>query len=471
MLNTSLQALILAAGKSTRFNTTATKLTFSLCGQELIAFPLQLLKSLNVHTTVIVGYQKELLIPVIQKYMPSAQWVEQPHQKGTGHAVLCTQDTWHADNILVLNGDVPLLHKEDLEKLIQKHISTGAAVSCIATYNADPSVTGYGRIIIQEEKTCIVEQRDFTGDPAEHCRFNAGIYLFKRAFLERFLPQLEAHSTHGELYITDLIQKASDEHERIEFIDIPFDRVRGVNTLRELWVAEHLKKSELITSFLENGVRFTAPQSVSIDSDVSIGADTVIGYGVQLRKGTTVGTNVFIDAFCTIENAHLANDVTIKSHSVISSSTVHRGCTVGPFAHIHSRTTLDEKSVIGNFVEVTKSSIGKQTKAKHLAYLGNAQIGSEVTIGAGTVTCNYNGVSKHVTTIENNAFIGTHASLIAPVIIGEGSIVAAGSVITQSVPAYALAIARERQINKEQYAVALKNRYLASKNPLPEASL
>ncbi|MBA2307628.1 bifunctional UDP-N-acetylglucosamine diphosphorylase/glucosamine-1-phosphate N-acetyltransferase GlmU [Candidatus Dependentiae bacterium] len=471
MLHSSLQALILAAGKSTRFSTARTKLSFPLCGQELLAFPLQLLGELKIPTTLILGYQKEVLLPLIERYMPSAQWIDQLEQKGTGHAVLCTKDTWHADHILVLNGDVPLLRLEDLKTLIQKHITTGAAISCIAAYNMDPSLKGYGRFISDETHVSIVEERDFKGDPAEHCRINAGIYLFKRTFLERALPSLTVHPTHGELYITDLIKKASDEGEHIELVDAPFEYVRGVNTLEELWIAEHIKKSQIVRSFLRQGVRFIAPESVAIDVDVTIGSDSCIGYGVQLRSGTMIGTNVTIDAFSVLDKALIGNNVVVKSHSVISSSTLHKQSVVGPFAHIHNQSILEEQSVVGNFVEVTKSSLGKGTKAKHLAYLGNAHIGSSVTMGAGSITCNYNGVTKHVTTINDNAFIGTNVSLIAPVTVGEGAVVAAGSTITVNVPAHALAIAREHQTNKEQYAPLLKERYRTMSQPPSEKVL
>lgn len=471
MLQSSLQAIVLAAGKSSRFSTTKTKLSYMLCGQELLAFPLQLLKQLSIPTTVILGYQKELLIPLVETYYPGATWVEQQEQRGTGHAVRCTEKQWNADHILVLNGDVPLLRKQDLTALVDQHIKTGATISCIAAYNMDPSLKGYGRFVTKGKEVAIVEERDFTGDRSDYCRVNAGIYLFKRAFLEKTVPQLIPHPTHKELYITDLIQKASMHGEHIELVDAPFDYVRGVNTLQELWVAEHIKKSDMITTFLAQGVRFTAPQSVSLDVGVTIEPDSIIGYGVHLTGKTTIGSNVTIDAFSIVENATVKDNVHIRSHSVISSSILHAGSQVGPFAHIHKQSSIHEEAVIGNFVEISKSSVGPHTKAKHLAYIGTARVGSSVTIGAGAITCNYNGVTKNITTIERNSFIGSNVALIAPVIIKEGAIVAAGSTITKDVPADALAIERSPQIIKESYASLLKERYKQTISSLQEEKL
>ncbi len=460
------QALVLAAGKSTRFSTHLTKLSAPLCGQEMIVYPLKLLKDLSIKTTAVVGYQKELVTTIIKNHNLDVECIEQPTPRGTGHAVLSTRDSWFADTLLILNGDAPLIKPEHIQALMRNHTEKKATISFIAAHNADPSITGYGRVITGNGRIAIIEQREFTGDPEKECRLNAGIYLINRSFLEQTLSSLEPHA-QGELYITDLIKKASDQGERIEVIDIPFDFARGINTLKELWVAEHIIKSDLILTMMNKGVRFAAPQSVQIDLDVTIGSDSFIGYGVHLRKGTRIGNNVMIDAFSVLDNAHIHNDVLVHPHSVISNAEIKSGCTVGPFAHIHRNSTLQPQSMVGNFVEVSKSSLGKKSKAKHLAYLGQAQIGEQVTIGAGTITCNYNGVTKNTTTIKDNAFIGSNAALVAPVTVSEGAIVAAGSVITQDVPAQALAIAREKQVNKENYAGRLQEKYRASR-PLPQ---
>ena len=454
---TRTQAIVLAAGRSSRFNTTATKLSFTICGQEMIRYPLNLLQALNLKTIVVVGYQQEVIRGIIAKHNYPVECIEQTVQKGTGHALLCTRSAWTADTILIVNGDAPLIAQEHIAELIERHRSTKATISFIASYNADPSVVGYGRVIDDGENISIIEQRDFKGDPSRECRLNAGVYLIERSFLEETLPILETHPS-GEIFITDLIHKASENKKHIEIVDVPFDYVRGINTLKELWVAERLVRSELINSWMAQGVRFIAPESVVIDSNVILSSDSVVGYGVQLRNGTHIGKKVTIDAFCVLDGAIVGDSVTIHSHSVISHSSVQNMAQVGPFARVHAHSILHQESVVGNFVEVSKTSLGQKSKAKHLTYLGQAQIGKEVNIGAGTITCNYNGVTKHQTTIEDRAFIGSNSSLLAPVTIGKESIVAAGSTITESVPAQALAIARQRQTTKLHYAPLLRGK-------------
>ncbi len=470
------QAIVLAAGKSTRFSTTKTKLSYTICGQEMIRFPLNLLQSLGIKTTVVVGYQQEVIRDIIAKNNYPVNCIEQKIQKGTGHALLCTKQYWNSQTLLILNGDAPLITQEHVKKLIDHHRSTNATISFIASYNADPTIVGYGRVITKNTSSgdtnsgdtnsgttiSIVEQRDFKGDPAKECRLNAGVYLIERDFLEQTLPGLETHPS-GEIFITDLIKKASESNQRVEVVDIPFDSVRGINTLRELWVAERLVRSELINNLMDNGVRFSSPESVEIDMDVTIGADSIIGFGVQLKNGTTIGNGVTVGSFSNLDKAMVADQATVHSHSTVSNSTIHSKAIVGPYAHIHRNSTLHTESVIGNFVEVSKSTIGSQSKAKHLTYLGQTTVGKNANIGAGTITCNYNGVTKHDTIIKDKAFIGSNSTLLAPVTIGEGALVAAGSTINQDVPKDALAIARQQQVTKEHYAPKIKAK-LASIN-------
>ncbi len=456
------QAIVLAAGTSSRFNTSATKLSFTICGQEMIRYPLHLLQSLNLKTTVVVGYQQDVIQDIIEKYNYPVTCVEQKIQKGTGHALLCTKPYWSEETLLILNGDAPLITKEHITLLINRHRETEATVSFIASYNADPTIKGYGRVIDNGNTISIVEQRDFTGDPAKECRLNAGVYLIERSFLEETLPVLETHPS-GEIFITDLILKASETGKHVEVVDVPFDSVRGINTLKELWVAERLVRSDIISSWMNEGVRFLAPESVIIDHNVTLSPDTVIGYGVQLRNGTKVGKGVTIDAFSVLDGAVIGDKATVHSHSVISHSLVHTAVQIGPYARVHRESTLHPESVVGNFVEISRTSLGTKSKAKHLSYLGQTKVGKEANIGAGAITCNYDGVSKHTTTIEDRAFIGSNTALIAPVTIGKEAIVAAGSTITESVPAEALAIARQRQTTKKHYAPHIRRK----KQPAP----
>lgn len=464
MTKIKLQAIVLAAGKSTRFNTSKTKLSFTLCGQEMLVYPVQLLLKLNIQPTLVLGYQKEAILEIMQKHNLITSYVIQEEQKGTGHAVLASKSSWDSDHILILNGDMPLVTEDIINALINTHIETDATISFVVAHNPDPNLSGYGRIVKDQNKISIVESRHFTQDPAQYCCVNAGIYLVKRQFLEFGLTKLETNSISKELYITDLIKLASDNNEKVETITVPFDNVRGVNTLRELWAAEQIKRAEIIHNWMQKGVHFLAPQTVHIDSQVNIGTDCSIGMGVQLRSNTQILPNCTIDAFSIITNSIIHESVTVQPYSIISDSEIHQQASIGPFAHIKNKSIISSGAQIGNFTEITKSFIGHKSKAKHFSYLGNAKIGSMVNIGAGTVTCNYDGVNKHTTTIENNVFVGSNTALIAPVTISKEAFIAAGSVITKDVPEQALAIARAQQVNKEEYAPKLKEKLKLQEN-------
>ncbi len=462
MITQKLQAIILAAGKSSRFNTSNTKLSYTLCGQEMIVYPVKLFQGLAIPTVLVVGYQKELVKEVLARHsLTNLCFIEQEKQEGTGHALLCTKRTWQAEHILVMNGDMPLVTAEIIEKIVEKHLESQAAITFATAHYNEPQHT-YGRVVRTGNAIAIVEAQDYKGDSQIDCCINAGIYLFKRSFLEKCLAELERNTKAQEFFLPDLIATASKNNELVETVSVDFDHVRGINTLKELWAVEHIKRSELITHWLHNGVRFTSPQSVHIDIDVTIGPDTIIGAGVQLRKKSSIGSNCIIDAFSVVTHSTLCDNVTIYSHCVLDNVLIAKNAFIGPFAHIRNESSIGEGSAIGNFVEVSNTAIGNYSKAKHLSYLGHAQIGSQVNIGAGTITCNYNGFSKNTTTIDNGAFIGSNTALVAPLSIGKEAIVGAGSVITQSVPDDALAIARSKQVTKDLYAPKLKVKYKAS---------
>ncbi len=457
----NLQAVILAAGKSTRFKTEQSKLTFLICGQEMILYPVKMFKKMEILTTLVVGYQKEHIKDIVSRFDATITFAEQNVQKGTGHAVLTSKQYWNADNILIMNGDCPLITETIMEDLIHKHTVNDATITFVTSHNSDPSLTGYGRVIKDAGVTKIIEQNEFHGDTSLQCCINAGIYLIKRSFLADNLEIIPANRQSGEIYLPELMRMASAQGLHVETVHVPFDYVRGVNTLKELWTVEHIKRSEMIAHWMSQGVRFATAQSVHLDIDVTIGSGTVIGSGVVLLKGTTIGTNCFIDSFSIINNSTIYDNVTVLSHSIVRDSIVHNHAQIGPFAHLRNNSIVGAQSCVGNFVEVTASSIGPNSKAKHLSYIGNAQIGSSVNIGAGSVTCNYNGFVKNTTIIKDNAFIGSNNALIAPVTIGQNAITAAGSTINQDVPDNALAIARARQENKNGYANELRARYHA----------
>ena len=464
MITHSLQAIILAAGRSSRFGTETSKLSTTLCGQPMIVYPAKLCVSLKIPMTFIVGHQHEQIKDIlISAAIPEVTFSLQSEPKGTGHALLCSKEHWHSEYLLVMNGDMPLVSKEIIVKLIEKQKETDAPIVFVTAYNADPAVSGYGKVIAKEGKVVIVEAKDAQGDLKNEHNINAGVYLFKRSCIEALAAELKPSPVTGELYITDFIALANNAGYKVETVSGSFDLLRGINTLKELWVAEHIKRSQLITHHMDSGVRFSMPQTVHLDLDVEIGSGSSIGAGVQLRSGTKIGKNCTIDAFTIIEKSTLLDGVTVLSNSLISDSVIEQEAQVGPFAHVRNQSTLGKKAVIGNFVEVNKSTIGASSKAKHLSYLGQAAIGEKVNIGAGTITCNYNGVSKHVTTILDGAHIGSNNCLVAPVTIGKNSMTAAGSVITKDVPEDALAIARSYQENKLDYVPKLKEKFIAHK--------
>lgn len=459
-----LQAVILAAGKSSRFNTSQSKLVHTICGLEMIVYPVSLVAKFTDSISLVVGYQKEYLKEILDKHSFPITYTEQTIQAGTGHALLCTQSDWSKEHILVMNGDMPLVTTAIIEELVQTHLDTQAVMSFITAHCNEPE-NHYGKVVIEKGKVSIIEAKNFIATSAteETSCINAGIYLFKRSFLEETLNKITQDTLTKEIYITDLAGYASELGLTVTTVPAPFDTIRGVNTLKELWAVEHIKRSELINHFMNNGVRFEAAQHVILDYNVHIEPDACIGAGVILRAGTTIGKNSSIDAFSVLSNVQVGDNVSICSHSSLSNCIIKDHALIGPYARVHQQSVVHESAIVGNFVEVSKSTIGQKSKTKHLTYLGQTTVGQNVNIGAGTITCNYNGVNKHTTDIKDNAFIGSNSCLIAPVIIGNNSIVAAGSTITQPVPDNALAIARERQTNKEEYAAKLKQKYVASK--------
>lgn len=452
----NIKAIVLAAGKSTRFKTKKSKLLFSICGQSMILYPLKVLAELNIPMTVVLGHQAD----VVQKEIERAQvdnvsFVIQQQQLGTGHAVACTQNTWEAsDYLMVLYGDMPLITAELISVLIEEHMRKRATITFTTTFVMNP--TGYGRVIEHNHRYEIVEEKDCTPDQRQINKINAGIYLINRAWLQKYINVLPKSPVTGEIYLVDLIKMACDQELIVQTLPVPFDNVRGVNTLHELWAVEQIKRSEFIKYWMSEGVQFELAQSIHIDINVKIGPGSFIGTGVHLLGNTVIGEECFVGAFSIVENTTLGDNSTIHSHSVIQDSTIGTNSHLGPFARLRNNVTIGNNVEVGNFVEIKKTTIGNNSSTKHLSYIGDATIGESVNIGAGTITCNYDGVTKHPTIIENEAFIGSNNTLVAPITIGRGAYTAAGSTITQDVPEESLAIGRSRQENKDDYAKKIK---------------
>ena len=451
------QAILLAAGRSTRFKRKKSKLLSKICGRAMIIFPLKVLNKLNISTTVVVGYQAEEVKKEIEKEkIRDVSFVAQSDTNGTGSAVLSSKDNWSSKNILVLNADVPLITTNLIKDLIRKHESVNSSVSLLSTYALDPR--GYGRIVENDGRVRIYEEKDCPDEFRNSNKINVGVYLFKRTFLQKYLEKLEKSPVSGEFYLTDLIKFASDKNLKVQEIVAPFDEVRGVNDLQELWAVEQVLRSNLIKHWMDNGVRFELAQNIHVDIDVEIGSGSFIGTGAHIIGGSKLGEECIVSAFSIVKNSKLGDGVFVDYHSVIQDSIIGKGAEIGPFARLRSGVSIGDNSVVGNFVEIKNSKFDNNTKAKHLSYIGDATIGKNVNVGAGTVVCNYDGYNKHKTVIEDEVFIGSNDTLVAPIKICKGAYTAAGSTITKDVPAEGLAIARPIQENKDGYARRIKNR-------------
>lgn len=466
MLNT-MQAIVLAAGKATRFKTDKTKLIEKICGQEIILYTTKMLAKLNIATTVVVGFQKESIIPLIQEHHgDTINFVEQQTQQGTGHALATSENFWHKKLILVLNSDAPLITTEIIEQLYAHHLKTDAMVSFVTAHHNEP-FSSYGRVVTDEDGIRIIEANEFKGDAQEHCCINAGIYLINRLFLQEHITHIKQNNLSKEFYITDLIGIASARGKKVSTINVALDLVRGVNTLQELWAVEQIKRSEIIKHWMNLGVRFMAAQNIHLDLNVTIGTGTTIGSGTHLIGHTTIGKDCDIQPFSLIEDSTIEDHVTVQSFCIIKNTHLAKSSTIGPFAHVQEATTIGRHAVVGNFVEIKRTTLGAHSKVKHLSYLGDAIVGENANIGAGTITCNYDGIQKQTTVIADNAHIGSNNCLIAPVVIGARATTGAGSVITNDVPEDALAIARTPQTNKLAYTRKLCENKKPTTNSTP----
>lgn len=460
MSSTRLQAVILAAGSSSRFCTSYTKLCAPLCGKELVLYPISLFASLEIPTICVVGHQKELVQAAITKNGFSVHFVEQTEQLGTGHALKCTHPWWQAESIIVLNGDTPFITPELINELVASHEKSSAAVSLVVARSTSQAAQAFGRFSVNSAGNArIIEKKHDPEARSAETLLNAGLYIFKKEFLEQEFTALRPHSESGEIYLPDLIERASTSNTGISWIETSFDLIRGINTLAELAEAEHIERKRHLEDLMAHGVRFIDPSSTVIDRDVTIRPDSVIGQGCHITGKTMIGAGCSIGAYSIVSDAHLEDNVCIKPHTIINKTNIGSNAQIGPFAHV-VESIVEAKATIGNFVEVKRSTVGAGSKAKHLSYLGDAVVGKNVNIGAGTIICNYNGIAKYPTIIGDGANIGSLNALIAPLTVGSQAITGAGSVITESVPADALAIARAQQVTKPNYAPLLRERLL-----------
>jgi bifunctional UDP-N-acetylglucosamine pyrophosphorylase/glucosamine-1-phosphate N-acetyltransferase len=444
--------IILAAGLGTRMKSGLAKALHPLAGRPLVQHVLDAASGTAPERIVVVlGHQAEKVREAIGRYAPET--VLQQEQLGTGHAVAQAKDAIAkaAGPVMVLCADTPLLTVRTLQSLIQLHAKTNAAVTVLTTRTEDPF--GYGRVVRGKSGVMkIVEEKDATAVQRKISEVNAGIYCFEKGFLLQALDGIDRNNAQQEYYLPDTITLARKRKRRVSaLLCEDSDEVLGVNSRKDLSAAEAVLRSRVNTAWMLAGVTMIDPASTFIGSEVMLGRDAVLYGNVRLEGKTLVGEGCTIFPGCRITNSTLENGVTIKDCCVIEESRIASNASVGPFAHLRPGSVISERAKVGNFVEIKKSVIGEGSKANHLSYIGDATVGKDVNIGAGVITCNYDGFKKYQTIIEDNVFVGSDAQLVAPVRIGKGALIAAGATITKDVPADALAVSRVPQVIREGF--------------------
>jgi len=461
---------ILAAGKGTRLKSKHPKVLHEVGGKPMLAYVIAAASRVVPPQDVyaIIGHEAELVRAAVGQ--SGIQFLLQQPQRGTGHALMVAREALAAyDHVIVLSGDVPLIWWKTIEKLRDFHLRQKAAMTILTAEVADP--TGYGRVIRQRpgsaEVQAIVEEKALKPAQREIREINSGIYALATRPLFRHIEKLGTDNAHHEYYLTDLAALLARAKERV--VAVPAGdphEVLGSNTRAELAVLDARIRAWKCADLMANGVTIFYPHTCVIDADAEVGADTVIEPYVQLLGQTRIGTDCRIQSFNVISDSELGHGVWIKPGCVIENSRIRAGAQIGPFTHLRPGCDIGEEVHLGNFVEVKKTTIGKGSKANHLSYLGDATIGEKVNVGAGTITCNYDGTRKHPTVIEDGAFIGSDSTLVATVRIGKNAYVAAGSSITEDVPPESLGIARGKQVNKEGW-VRKRQEAAAAKNECP----
>ena len=449
-------AIVLAAGQGTRMKSKLYKVLHPVMGIPMVEHVINQLEALNLDRIItIVGHGAE---KVKEQLGDRTLYANQLEQLGTGHAVQQAESLLKDKQgiTLVVCGDTPLLTKETLAQLYTYHQQTEAKVTVLTAKMSDP--TGYGRVLRNQHGDVerIVEHKDASSEELQVTEINTGTYCFDNQFLFNALSDVTNENAQGEYYLPDVIEIAKMRNEKVSaYMTDDANETIGVNDRVALAHAEKLMKKRVNEYHMRNGVTIVDPDQTYISPSVKIDPDVIIEPGSIIRGETTISSGTVIGPNSEIEDCHIGNSTTIK-HSVVHQSEIGSNVHIGPFAHIRPQSEIHDHVKIGNFVEVKKSLIQEASKVSHLSYIGDAEIGKDVNVGCGTITVNYDGGNKYKTTIKDGAFIGCNSNLIAPVTIGAGALVAAGSTINKDVPDDALSIARSKQINKENYAKKIK---------------
>ncbi len=463
-----LAVVVMAAGLGKRMRSKQAKVLHQVAGQAMVLYSVGLgLRVAGDRVAVVVGHQADLVRAVIGRAMPestdrsSVAIVEQREQLGTGHAVLQSRPVFGVGKrgapswYLILNGDTPLLQEATVRELLRVHEANRAAVTVLTAVLQD--ARGYGRVVRAHSSgrgvSRIVEDRDATAEERTIHEVNVGTYVVDGEFLFRALKKLDPGNAQGEYYLTDIVHLATEQGRRVAAValDNP-DEGLGVNTRRQLAEAELAVRERVRNRWLDAGVTMIDPASTWIDATVTIGKDTILHPNVTLEGTTVIGEECVLRSYTRLTDCTVGHGVEILDHCVFTASHIEDDAHVGPFVHLRPGVTVRKKAKVGNFVEMKKTDLGEGSKANHLSYLGDTTIGKGVNIGAGTITCNYDGLRKFQTVIGDGVFLGSDIQLIAPVTVGAGAIIAAGTTVTEDVPADTLAIARVPQVNRAGWA-------------------
>jgi bifunctional UDP-N-acetylglucosamine pyrophosphorylase / glucosamine-1-phosphate N-acetyltransferase len=459
---------VMAAGKGTRLKSKHPKVLHEIGGKPLLHYVVNAAKTVlpAQDIFVIVGHEAERVREAMAG--TGVQFVLQAEQLGTGHAIMSAQDALaRYDNVLVLSGDVPLLRPQTLALMRDFHLKNEAAMTILTADFADP--TNYGRIVRKkksgrqtDEVEAIVEPKQLTAQQQKIRESNSGIYAFATQPLLQHLKALRTDNPHREYYLTDIAGILAKKKAKVLAVKTGDPhQVAGANNRAELAQLDAEVRAQKTAELMANGVTIFRPETCVIDSEVEVGGDTVIEPFVQLLGRTRVGADCRVQSYSVITSSEIAEGVTVRHGCIVTDARVAEGAILGPYSHLRPGSDIGPGAHVGNFVETKKARLGRGAKANHLSYLGDAVVGDNVNVGAGTITCNYDGVRKHTTVIEEGAFIGSDSTLVAPVKIGRNAYVGAAACITEDVPEDALAIARSRQVNKQGWAKAKREEIAA----------